>query len=210
VSLDRKRWAVLAQQLKFGQLDIARAQAEVWRNGLASLTALLTAILVLKGRDNVSALTEPYQAIVISLLGLSLLLLIGATMWVSRALAGPPGQEILLSGESLRDWTNGEVKKISTAVETVPWLAAVGVILVAVAVGITWIAPTQDAGTSPLVTVSDRTGGQLCGQLVGIARNQVILGNGTIISAPNATPSPGPTVLPLTEVTAITPVSSCP
>jgi hypothetical protein len=209
VSLDRKRWAVLAQQLKFGQLDIARKQAEVWRNGLASLTALLTAVLVLKGRDNVSALTEPAQAIVIAMLGVSLLLLIIATVWVSRALAGPPGQEILLSGESLRNWTEGEVKKISRAVETVPWLAAAGVILVAVAVSITWIAPTQDTGTSPLVTVSDRTGGQLCGQLVGIARNQVILGN-AVITVPSAAPSPGPTVLPLTEVTAITPVASCP
>jgi hypothetical protein len=48
MTLDNKRWAQLASELKFSQLDTARKQAEVWRAGLAALTALLTAILVLK------------------------------------------------------------------------------------------------------------------------------------------------------------------
>ena len=50
MTLDSKRWAQLASELKFTQLDTARKQAEVWRAGLAALTALLTAVFVLKGR----------------------------------------------------------------------------------------------------------------------------------------------------------------
>jgi hypothetical protein len=51
-----------------------------------------------------------------------------ATMWLSRALAGPPGEEILLTGEGLEQWTQGEVRKISKALCRAPKLAAVSVL----------------------------------------------------------------------------------
>ena len=102
MSLDRKRWALIAQELKFSQLDTARKQADAWRNGLAALTALLTAILVLKGRDDVSALPPPFRITAVVLLGVALGLLVAATLLITRALAGPPGEEILLTGEDLR------------------------------------------------------------------------------------------------------------
>src|SRR5215472_7302953 len=123
MSLDSKRWALMAQELKFRQLDVARQQAETWRTGLATLTALLTAILVIKSRDNVSQLTQPYRTLVVLLLGGALGLLILATMLVSRAIAGPPGKEILLSGEGLQAWTAQEVENISTSIRWAPRLA---------------------------------------------------------------------------------------
>lgn len=196
MSLDRKRWALLAQDLKFSQLNIARRQAETWRAGLASLTALLTAILVLKGRDNVSALIRPYQIVAVGLLGLSLLLLLAATMLVSRALAGPPGEEILLSGEGLEQWTRDEVRKISKALKVAPWLAVVGILAVAAAVGITWLAPAQ--GSVPLVQVTSSTS-RSCGQLIGVTRHQVILR-----TADTAT-----VLIPMSSVASLTPVPNC-
>jgi hypothetical protein len=198
MTLDSKRWAQLASELKFSQLDTARKQAEVWRAGLAALTALLTAIFVLKGRDNVSDLTEPYQMIVVGLLGLALLLLLIATMWVSRALAGPPGQEILLTGEEVEKWTMGEVRKISAALRWAPLMAAVGVIAVAAAIGLTWLAPAQGT-TVPLVQVTESTGQQPCGQLIGITNHELVV-----------EPMTGPILVPLSAVTAITPVTACP
>jgi hypothetical protein len=198
MTLDNKRWAQLASELKFSQLDTARKQAEVWRAGLAALTALLTAIFVLKGRDNVSDLTEPYQAIVVGLLGLALLLLLIATMWVSRALAGPPGQEILLTGEEVAKWTMGEVRKISTALRWAPLMAAAGVVAVAAAIGLTWLAPAQST-TTPLVQVTESTGQQSCGQLIGVTNHELIV-----------QPTTGPTLIPLSAVTAVTPVTACP
>lgn len=198
MTLDKKRWAQLASDLKFSQLDTARRQAEVWRAGLAALTALLTAILVLKGRDNVSDLTEPYQALVVSLLALALTLLLAATMWLSRALAGPPGRTTLLTGEALKDWTEHEVDKISAALRLVPLLAVIGVFTVAAAVGTTWLAPIQPTASS-LVQVTSPAG-QECGEFIGETAKQVIL-----------RPLTGPaTVIPLSAVTSITPVTTCP
>lgn len=197
MSLDRKRWALLAQDLKFRQLDVARAQAETWRTGLTALTALLTAVFVLKGRDNVSALTLPFQISVVALLGAALGLLVAATLLVTRALAGPPGEEILLSGEALEDWSAGEVRTISTALRWAPWLAAAGVVFVALAVGITWLAPAQDT-TTPLVQVTTPTA-QPCGELVGAAQHELVLRTATAT-----------TLLPLATVVTITPVTSCP
>jgi hypothetical protein len=197
MTLDRKRWAQLASELKFSQLDTARKQAEVWRAGLAALTALLTAVFVLKGRDNVSDLTEPYQVIVVGLLGLALALLLIATLWVSRALAGPAGEEILLTGERVEQWTKEEVRRISVALRWAPVSAATGVIAVAVAIGVTWLAPAQDAA-APLVQVTHSTGQQSCGQLIGVSDRQLIL-----------QPASGPVIIPLTTVTVITPVTAC-
>lgn len=196
MTLDRKRWAQLASELKFTQLDIARKQAEIWRAGLAALTALLTAVFVLKGRDNVSDLTGPYQATVVGLLSLALALLLIATLWVSRALAGPAGEEILLTGERVEQWTKDEVRRISVALRWAPVSAATGVVAVAVAIGVTWLAPAQDA--APLVRVTQSTGQQSCGQLIGVSDRQMIL-----------RPASGPVGIPLTTVTAITPVTAC-
>lgn len=197
MSLDRKRWALLAADLKFSQLGIARQQASAWRTGLATLTTLLTGVLVVKGRDDASALTRPFQIVVAALLGLALVLLLWATMWVSRALAGPPGEEILLTGENLEQWTRAEVKKISTALRWTPRLAAASVLAVAVAVAFTWFAPAQE--NTPLVQVTDSTGQQACGKLIGATGQQLLLQCTT-----------GPMLVPMSTVDALTPVTACP
>jgi hypothetical protein len=197
VSLDRKRWALLAQDLKFSQLDIARKQADTWRTGLAALTTLLTGVLVVKGRNTASALTPPFQVVVAVLLGTALVLLLWATMWLSRALAGPPGEEILLTGESLEQWTQGEVHKISKALYWAPKLAAASVLIVAAAVGFTWFAPAHDASTTQLVQVTGPSG-RSCGELIGASNRQLVIRTTTTT-----------TLIPLSSVDTITPVTVC-
>jgi uncharacterized membrane protein AbrB (regulator of aidB expression) len=58
---------------------VARHQAESWRTGLAGLTGLLAAVLIVKGRDNVSELPRAWQWIVVSLFGCAIAALVGAT-----------------------------------------------------------------------------------------------------------------------------------
>jgi hypothetical protein len=205
VSLDRKRWALLAADLKFSQLDIARKQADTWRTGLATLTALLTGVLVVRGKDDVSTLTRPFQIVVAALLGAALILLLWATMWLSRALAGPPGEEILLTGEGLEQWTTGEVRKISKALRWVPGLAAASVIVVAAAVGLTWFAPAAQGTSAPLVQVSGTDGQTTCGTFVGETTHQVILTLAAAASGRTALT----TYLPLASVLAVIPVTTC-
>jgi hypothetical protein len=206
VSVAPKRWAQLAQELQFSQLDIARKQADTWRTGLATLTTLLTAILVVKGRDDASALTTPFQILVAVLLALALLLLLTATMWVTRALAGRAGDEILLTGETLQRWTAGEVRKISTALHWVPWMAAASVIAVAAAVGVTWFAPAAQGISASLVQVSETDGQTICGTFIGETQHQIIL---TAPAAPASGHSALTAYLSVTSVLAITPVTSC-
>jgi hypothetical protein len=197
MSLDRKRWALLAHELKFSQLDIARKQADTWRTGLATLTTLLTGVLIVKGRDDASALTLPFQVAVAVLLGLALVMLLCATIWISRALAGPPGDEILLTGEGLEHWTQIEVRKISKALYWVPQLAVASVLMVAAAVAFTWFAPAHDASSRPLVQVTGRSV-QSCGELVGASNRQLI------IQTASAT-----TLIPLSAIDTITQVTVC-
>jgi hypothetical protein len=196
VTLDSKRWLVRAQQLKFSQLDVARARADTWRTGLATFTTLLTGVLVVKGKDDVSTLTTPYQVLVTALLGVAFVLLLWATLWVSRALAGPPGEEFLLTGEQLEAWTQGEVRKIERALSWAPGMAAASVLTVAAATAVTWLAPAQPETQAELVRVTESTGEQHCGQLAGTARHDLIL------TAPAA-------MVPLSAVTAMTPVTTC-
>lgn len=204
MSLDRKRWALLAADLKFSQLDIARKQADTWRTGLATLTTLLTGVLVVRGRGDVSTLTRPFQIVVAALLGAALILLLWATMWLSRALAGPPGEEILLTGEGLEQWTNDEVRKISKALRWVPGLAAASVIAVAAAVGLTWFAPAAQGTSAPLVQVSETDGQTTCGTFAGETTHQLIL---TLAAASGRTARTG--YVPLASVLAIIPVTTC-
>jgi hypothetical protein len=209
VSVVRKRWLQLAQELQFSQLDIARKQADTWRVGLATLTTLLTAILVVKGRADASTLTTAFQVLVAMLLALALLLLLTATMWLTRALAGRAGDEFLLTGEDLQRWTADEVRRISTILRWVPWLAAASVIAVAAAVGVTWFAPSTAPATTPgpLVQVVETNGQTTCGTFIGETHHQVILT--TPAPPPASGRTPLTTYLPLNSALTITPVTTC-
>src|SRR5581483_8941471 len=185
------------QQLKFSQLDVARARADSWRTGLATLTTLLTGVLVVKGKDDLSTLTLPYQVLAAAMLGVAFILLLSATLLVSRALAGPPGEEFLLTGEQLQRWTQGEVRKIERALSWAPGMTAASVLIVAGATAVTWFAPAQPTNQAELVRVTESTGEQHCGQLAGTARRNLIL------TAPAA-------LVPLSAIIAVTPVTKCP
>lgn len=193
---DDRRWAALAHELRFHQLDIARQQAETWRTGLAALTALLTAVFILKGQDSVSTLAPPYQVLVVTLLAVALGLLLAATVIVTRAIAGPQ-EYAYITGPKLKEWHRSETERVTGILRIVPWFAVAGVTAVALAIGIAWLAPARDA-SQPLVRVTGQNG-QACGTFLGISRQQAVLRNagGRIV------------IVALTASSAITPVSSC-
>lgn len=198
MSLDRKRWAQRAQELKFTQLDAARKQAEGWRTGLAGLTTLLGAVLIVKGRDTITTLTPGFRWGVVLLLGTGLALLVAATLLAVRATSGRPGQDILLSGESLRSWTQAEVKRIAVVIRWAAWLATIAVGCLAVAIGGTWLGP-EAKPDSPLMDVR-HSGGHACGELTGADR-----GNLTIADKA----AHRPVTIPLATVITMRPVGSC-
>lgn len=188
MSSDDRRWDSVAHELKFHQLDIVRQQAETWRTGVASLTALLTAVFILKGQDSVSTLTTPFRALVVGLVAVALGLLLAATMIVHRAIAGPQ-ERILATGTALKQWTAGETQRVSNALRVVPWFAVAGVTAVALAIGTTWLAPTRGA-SQPLVRVTGQHS-KACGTFLGVSHRQAVLraAGGRIATVPLAASS---------------------
>lgn len=164
MSGDRWWWSQRAQLLKFTQLEAARKQAETWRTGLTGVSALLGAVLVVKGRDNFTTLAGPYAVLVPLLFGLALIGLLLATFAALRAASGDPYDDIYLNGEELRAWTKVETDDIRKAIRAAQLLTIGSVATVLVAAGLGWFAPVK---RSPMllvrVTTADVTA---CGRLL--------------------------------------------
>ncbi|GAA1007906.1 hypothetical protein Aple_044240 [Acrocarpospora pleiomorpha] len=195
MSVVRKRWAMLAQDLTFEQLATVRKQAEGWRTALAGLTALLSTVLIIKGRDSVTSLATVPRWTATALLGLAFAMLIVATLSSVRAASGNPGTEILLTGEELRTWTQTEVRHVGRLIYRATLFTITALALLALAVGITWLAPSAQTDR-PLIEVLN-TSGRVCGELVGTADGALILKTAKLRQ------------VPLIAVTSVTPVTAC-
>ncbi|MGW7414275.1 hypothetical protein [Streptomyces sp. NPDC054863] len=124
------------------QLQIARQQAEGYRNFLASLTGLLTAVFVLKGQENLSKLPETWRWTVVALLLAGFVALIVASWLAVLAVHGRPGEQVVLVAHEILRAEAARVRQIWRLVEWARWLALLGVLAVATAVIITWIVPS--------------------------------------------------------------------
>jgi hypothetical protein len=164
MSGDALWWTDRARQLQHGQLEAVRRQAESWRTGLAGVTALIGAVLVVKGKDDFTRLDMPWAILVPALLSLALLALLVATAAALYAAAGAPGDGFLLNGEELRAWTETEVEGAQRAIRLAQFLTTVGVVLIFGSALLTWFAPVRPPDT-PLVRVSV-AGQEFCGKLL--------------------------------------------
>ncbi|MGV9342340.1 hypothetical protein [Streptomyces sp. NPDC003688] len=167
-----RRWAELARELEFSQLDVLRKQAEGWRNGLLGLTALVAVVTAVKGRDDLSALEAPWRTVAVSLLGGAFVLLLVGSLFAVRASFGRPGQRITLGGQALREWTLREIAEVRRAVYVSAFGLAGGVLLVALALGTAWTHTEEPAADQVKVSTST---GTLCGELVAYVPSGVTL-----------------------------------
>ncbi|NEB08076.1 hypothetical protein G3I32_04190 [Streptomyces coelicoflavus] len=149
------------------QLDIARHQAEGWRNFLATATALLAAVLVLKGRENVAELTPGYRWGVVLAMAVGLLTLLASAFAAASAAHGRPKDALRHADETqLLRWEEKECERIGVLVNRARWLAVVGVLATAAGVMATWVAPASEKGA---MSVTVHTGqGAVCGELVAL------------------------------------------
>lgn len=194
-----RRWAELARELEFSQLDQLRKQAEGWRNGLVGLTALVTVLAVLKGRDDLTQLPAPWQTVATALLGAAFLLLLAGSLLAVRASFGRPGEQILLGGQALRKWTSDEIRRVRRTIYLSAFGFAIGMALVAAALGISWTHSEEPAADLVKVTTST---GTYCGELVSYAPSRVTLLHTT-------SGADRPILIPTPEVQKITPASAC-
>jgi hypothetical protein len=174
MSAERRWWAQRAQQQRYTQLDAARRQAETWRTGLTGLTTVLGAVLIVKGRDNASALADPFPWIVLTLFLLAAAALVAATLSAIRAASGVPGDECLLTGEDLARWTEREVAQVYRSITAARHLTVGGVCAIALAVALAWSVPTAKVD-QPLVRVSWGSQ-QVCGKLLTMGDGMLRVG----------------------------------
>ncbi|MEU6948871.1 hypothetical protein ABZ957_27120 [Streptomyces sp. NPDC046316] len=124
------------------QLKAALHQAEGYRNFLTTLTGILTVIFVLKGQENLSKLTPGPKWTVIGLLaGAFLLLLIASWMMVS-AVHERPGRTRPLGAVQILRHERDRAITVRRMTDWARWMGLLGVLAVAAAALVTWIAPS--------------------------------------------------------------------
>jgi hypothetical protein len=160
---DNKRWAQRAREVQFSELSSVRATAEQWRNGLAGLTALLSAAALITSPTLGAKISGGWRVIVGLLVLGGLVALIYGTWRAMLAAFGVPGTAIPMTGERLQAW---EQQQAGDAVDKLDqarfaFLAGVGMIVAASAVAF-WVQPSSPSGPAVVITTTTEV---LCGHL---------------------------------------------
>jgi hypothetical protein len=161
-AVSRER-AEQVQALRAQELDLVRAQAEKWRNGLASLLVLITAVSVVKGRESITELLPPVQVAVGVVLLLALILASVGAFLGMRAAYGLPKAGLV--DATLEELLQHARARASRSVRDMRWalgLTFATLALLVVAIGLTWYGPTSPSGSAQLTTADGTT---YCGRL---------------------------------------------
>jgi hypothetical protein len=176
--LASKRWAQRASAIQFGELAAIRATASQWRNGLAGLTALLSAGTLLASPTLASHL-DPGPQLAVGLLAVAgLLALLYGTWRAMDAAFGVPAKEQYITGEWLQNWEHEQADQAVKALTVARWAFLAGLLLTIAAAATAY----GFASTSIATLARVQTGtGAWCGQLGSAGRSISITGaDGTV------------------------------
>ena len=181
------------------ELPRVRAAALAWRNGVAGLLAGLLGFSLIRGRNDVTALQQPYGALVGVLLLLALVSGGVAAFLLLRAAHGRPASVALRRGDgagsTLIGLDHAETLAAVRALRTGLALALVAAGLLCAAVATTWYGPV--ASTTPRLDVL-LPGGAVCGTVVEMSEGTLTLDT-----------EHGRVAVPLRKALALRPVASC-
>lgn len=194
-----RRWAELARELEFGQLQELRKQAEGWRTGLTALTGLLTALAVLKGRENLADLPAAARNAAMVLTAVAFLLFVTGSVLAVRAAHGRPGSEVLLGGQALRRWTENEVIRVRRSLSFASVCCLTGILAIASGVAVAWLNIAPQGVNLVKVTTDTTTS---CGELVSAGPTEILFWS-------NAPKARSLTTVQLNQVKTVTPVRTC-
>ncbi|MFF4362149.1 hypothetical protein [Streptomyces sp. NPDC001604] len=198
-TVDDLRWARLARELPFKELDAVRRQAEQWRNAIGGATALFGIAALVRGRNDLTAVPAGWRTATALVLGAAFLALLIALAVAAYASFGRPGIRVQAQGAAYRRWSAARARQIGRLVPIAAASAGLGVILTAAAVGLTWLAP---AAETPQQYAVRSVNGYACGELVGMEEGRLILLIRTGSSAESWT-------VPLAQVSHIGKVVTC-
>ncbi|MFF2957008.1 hypothetical protein ACFVVU_37420 [Kitasatospora sp. NPDC057965] len=184
-------------------LPNVRASAEVWRNGLAAFITLVGAAIVVKGRTTAADLPTSWRLAVTLLIGGGLALAVTGLWHALAAQAGSRPLSVTLA-DIHREYGSVDAFHLATAIRSAHRLTlarrAVALALTCMFAGtaLTWWAPGE-APVALRVTYGTGTG-TACGTVLSTDGGMLRL------TVPGQV---APAVVPLADVTSISPVSSC-
>lgn len=199
---ERDRYA----KLTAGSPDTVRGSAQTWRNGLAAFITLVTTGVVIKGRDTTAGLSGGWRAVVTVLVGGGLLLAV-AGLW--QALAAEAGTDP--RKQTLHDiraahgtLTAYEIYLAAQAARRLQWgrrAVAAAVTLLLAGITATWWAPAPAASSPPAYLTVTHGNAVTCGTPQPATVGQLRL------TVPG---SPSTVTIPISQITALTPTTTCP
>ncbi|MEV0459137.1 hypothetical protein [Catellatospora methionotrophica] len=163
------------------------AQAAVWRNGLTTVTALLAAVLVLRGPAELASLHWSVQVLSAALLLAGFALLVRAVLLAIAAASAPAGQPV-------------------SALTPVRRLAVVGLAVLGATVLLGWLAPAAPAPAKLIQLTYDH--GIICG-LVTLEPDGYVTVLPDPGQAPNRITAKARTLVPVAAVHGMTEVGVC-
>jgi hypothetical protein len=195
------RWAKKLDSVTFDALDNTRAAAAKWAQTIAAVTGVFGTFALIKGRSDITALTQGWEITVAVILLVATLLALRSIMLAALAAEGSPTSEAVDASNVRQYFSDANIKAqwqlLASRVTAV--LATLGA---GVAVGMVWFAP-QSAPKPPLDVVRLANGYAVCGAVS-------VNSNGTL----KVTATDGKTVvrasLRSSAVKSIARVTACP
>jgi hypothetical protein len=155
--------AALLDRNEANRLHLVRTRAEKWLGGLTALTGLVATVLVIKGPQSTTDIATSWKIAVGSFIAAALAVLVFGTYRAYQSAYGDPGRLDEVDSQPV----TGLARRLATARNqaaaaaqahlsdaVIATLAAV--VLLAVAIGLTWFAPpaAKHSSLSPTVTAT--------------------------------------------------------
>jgi len=167
-------WEEQAEQAYLDALPAVRSAAEKW----AGLTGVILGVFgfasFTNGRDEIQSLTANWEPLTGGAALLALLIALGAVIFAGLAAQGTPKQ-VLESGEDLRLRSVRDARTARSRLRISRVGTAIAVILLLVALGMLWYAPTDSEENRPTFEIKVGPGDTVCGQLKALTEKEIVL-----------------------------------
>jgi hypothetical protein len=159
-SRDDLEAAALLDRNEANRLELVRTRAEKWLGGLTALTGLVTTVLVIKGPQSTADITTSWKIAVGSLIALALAVLVFGTYRAYQSAYGDPGRLYEMSSQPvtglavrLASKRNEAAADAQIHLRHAVFATLAAVVLLAVAIGLTWFAPPAPKTASSSVCI---------------------------------------------------------